>query len=60
MKNSYKNKGERNLKMLEKKIKELRKVKRYSQQEMPDLLEIKKITYFKYEIGEIEVTLSIF
>mgnify|MGYP000017864474 FL=1 len=46
--------------MLEKKIKELRKVKRYSQQEMPNLLEIKKITYFKYESGEIEVTLSVF
>ena len=46
--------------MLGKKIKELRKVRRYSQQEMPNLLEIKKITYFKYESGEIEVTLSVF
>ena len=44
--------------MLGKKIKELRKLKKYSQQEMADLLEIKKITYFKYENGEIEVPLS--
>lgn len=44
--------------MLGKKIKELRKLKKYSQQEMADLLEIKKITYFKYESGEIEVPLS--
>lgn len=44
--------------MLGKKIKELRKSKKYSQQEMADLLEIKKITYFKYESGEIEVPLS--
>lgn len=44
--------------MLGKKIKELRKLKKYSQQEMADLLEVKKITYFKYESGEIEVPLS--
>lgn len=44
--------------MLGKKIKELRKAKGYSQQEMADLLEVKKITYFKYESGEIEVPLS--
>ena len=44
--------------MLGKKIKELRKLKKYSQQEMADLLEVKKITYFKYENGEIEVPLS--
>lgn len=44
--------------MLGKKIKELRKLKKYSQQEMADLLEVKKITYFKYESGEIEIPLS--
>ena len=44
--------------MLGKKIKELRKAKGYSQQEMADLLEVKKITYFKYESGEIEIPLS--
>ena len=44
--------------MLGQKIKGLRKVKGYSQQEMADLLEVKKITYFKYESGEIEVPLS--
>ena len=46
------------MKMLGQKIKGLRKVKGYSQQEMADLLEVKKITYFKYESGEIEVPLS--
>lgn len=44
--------------MLGQRIKDLRKVKGYSQQEMADLLEVKKITYFKYESGEIEVPLS--
>ena len=44
--------------MLGKEIKELRKLKKYSQQEMADLLEVKKITYFKYESGEIEIPLS--
>ena len=43
--------------MLGKKIKELRKAKGYSQQEMADLLEVKKITYFKYESEEISIPL---
>jgi transcriptional regulator len=40
------------------KIKEFRKEFGLSQKEVADLLEIKKITYFKYENGQIDIPLS--
>lgn len=41
--------------MIGKRLKKLREDKRISQEEVANILGIKKITYFKYESGEINI-----
>lgn len=41
--------------MIGKRLKKLREDKRISQEEVANILGVKKITYFKYESGEINI-----